>query len=258
MAKRPMDYFAKTLDKGLRILNLFDSGHSSWSLTAIAQEAGMNLTSTYRLANTFIELGYLTKDPDTKLLRLGPMAVAMGNRILRGYDLNRMIEPVVNEIHNKYKVSIEISLFQSNFMVQIYSIEEAATLTYSQDVVSEFFYCTASGKSILANLPREELTELVNRQKFAIRTDKTIPDREGLYSDLELVGIRGYAINNEEYIKGLIAMAAPILNQNTKRPIASVTFTSTTLKHSMAEFEKEYSAVLCALAKRLSGMIPNM
>lgn len=258
MAKRPMDYFAKTLDKGLRILNLFDSGHSSWSLTAIAQEVGMNLTSTYRLANTFIELGYLNKDPDTKLLRLGPMAVAMGNRILRGFDLNRMIEPVVDEIHHKYNVSIEISFFQSNFMVQIYNIEETATLTYSQDVVSEFLYCTASGKSILANLPREELAELANRQSFAIRTERTISDQEGLYSDLDLVRKRGYAIDNEEYIKGLIAIAAPILNQNTKRPIASVTFTSTTLEHSMAEFEGKYSAVLCALAKRLSGMIPNV
>ncbi len=258
MAKRPMDYFAKTLDKGLRILNLFDSGHSSWSLTAIAQKAEMNLTSTYRLANTFIELGYLNKDPDTKLLRLGPMAVAMSNRILRGFDLNRMLEPVVNEIHHKYNVSIEISIFQSTFMVQIYNIEETATLTYSQDVVSEFLYCTASGKSILAHLPKEELAELVNRQSFAIRTDQTISDQEGLYSDLDVVRKRGYALDNEEYIKGLIAIGAPILNENTKRPIASVTFTSTTLKYSMAEFEEKYSAVLCALAKRLSGMIPHV
>ncbi len=258
MAKRPMDYFAKTLDKGLRILNLFDSEHSSWSLTAIAQKLDMNLTSTYRLANTFIELGYLNKAPDTKLLRLGPMAVAMGNRILGGFDLNRMIEPVVNEVHHKYNVSIDVSIFQATFMVQIYNIEETATLTYSQDVVSEYLYCTASGKSILAYLPKEELTELVNHQSFAIRTDKTLSDQAGLYSDLAGVRKRGYARNNEEYIKGLIAIGAPIINENTKRPIASVTFTSTTLKHSMAEFEEEYSAVLCALAKRLSGMIPHV
>lgn len=258
MAKRPMDYFAKTLDKGLRILNLFDNRHLSWSLTAIAQKAGMNLTSTYRLVNTFIELGYLNKDPDTKLLRLGPMAVAMGNRILHGFELNRMIEPVVDEIHHKYNLSIEVSFFQSIFMVQIYNIEETAMLTYSQDVVSEFLYCTASGKSILANLPREECAELANRQSFAIRTDQTISDQEGLYSDLDLVRTRGYAIDNEEYIKGLIAIAAPIMNQKTKRPIASVTFTSTTLEHSMAEFAEKFSAILCALAQRLSGMIPNV
>ena len=258
MAKRPMDYFAKTLEKGMRILNLFDYGHSTWSLTAIAEKIGMNLTSTYRLANTFIEMGYLNKDPKTKLLRLGPMAVAMGNRILRGFDLNRMIEPVVAEIHHKYKVSIEVSLLQSNLMVQIYNIEETATLTYNQEAVSEYLYCTASGKAVLAYLPKAELEELASRQSFEKKTDRTISDKEGLYVDLDLVSKRGYAINDEEYIKGLIAIAAPILNQNTQRPLGSVTFTATTLKHSMAEFEQRYSAVLCALAQRLSGMIPQL
>ena len=29
MAKRPMDYFEKTLEKGMRILNLLDYGHST-------------------------------------------------------------------------------------------------------------------------------------------------------------------------------------------------------------------------------------
>jgi IclR family pca regulon transcriptional regulator len=258
MAKRPMDYFAKTLEKGIRILNLFDYGHSTWSLTAIAEKIGMNLTSTYRLVNTFIEMGYLNKDPKTKLLRLGPMAVAMGNRILRGFDVNRRIEPVVDEIHHKYNVSIEVSLLQSNLMVQIYNIEETATLTYTQEAVSQYLYCTASGKAVLAKLPKEELEELASRQSFAIKTDQTISDKEGLYTDLDLVRKRGYAITNEEYIKGLIAIAAPILNQNTRRPLGSVTFTATTLKYSMAEFEAKYSAVLCALAQRLSEMIPHM
>lgn len=258
MANRPMDYFAKTLEKGMRILNLFDDAHSAWSLTAIAEKIGMNLTSTYRLVNTFIELGYINKDPKTKMLRLGPMSVALGNRILRGFDLNRMIEPIVDEVHHKFNLSIDVSLFQANFMVQIYNREETSTLTYYQEVVSESLYCTASGKSILANLQKDELGELVSRQSFESRTDQTIGDRESLYADLVSVRKRGYAVNNEEYIKGLIVIAAPIINQNTKRPIGAVSFTSTTLEHSMLEFEEKYSAVLCDLAKKLSGMIPNV
>lgn len=258
MANRPMDYFAKTLEKGMRILNLFDYGHSAWSLTGIAEKIGMNLTSTYRLTNTFIELGYLNKDPKTKLLRLGPMAVAMGNRILRGFDLNRMIEPLVDEIHHKYNISIDVSLFQSNFLVQIYNKEEEHTLTYNQEVVSEALYCTASGKSILASLTKEDFEELINRQSYERMTDNTITNKESLCADLSLVLNRGYSINNEEYIKGLIAIAAPIITQNTKRPIGSVSFTSTTLEHSMLEFEEKYSAVLCDLAKKLSGIIPNV
>ncbi|MDF1526470.1 MAG: IclR family transcriptional regulator [bacterium] len=258
MANRPMDYYAKTLEKGLRILNLFDDRNSAWSLTEAAAKTGINLTSTYRLVNTFIKLGYLNKDNKSKLLRLGPMAVALGNRILSGFDFNRLIKPLVDEIHNKYHVSIDVSLFQSGLMVQIYNIETTTTLTYHQDVISDFLYFTATGKSVLANLPEDELEELINHQSFEIRTDQTIVNKEGLYADLVSVRERGYAINNEEYIKGLIAIGAPILNQNTGRPIGAISFTSTTLDHSLVEFEEKYSAILCDLARRLSGMTPNV
>ncbi|BCR03554.1 IclR family transcriptional regulator [Desulfuromonas versatilis] len=257
MAKRPMDYFAKTLEKGMRILNLFDEKNSAWSLTAVAEKIGMNLTSTYRLVNTFIELGYLNKDSNSKILRLGPMAVAMGNRIIRGFDMHRLIDPLVNEIQCQYNVSIDISLFQSHFLVQVYNRETPNTLVYNQDVVSDFLYCTASGKAVMASLPDDELEELVRRQSFEARTEKTISGKEELYEDLASARKRGYATNNEEYIKGLIAIAAPVLNQSTKRPIGAACFTSTTLDQSLAEFEDKYSTVLREFANRLTGVIPN-
>jgi DNA-binding IclR family transcriptional regulator len=49
MPKVKRDDFAKTLEKGIRILNLFDTNHLGWSLTEIAEQMELNLTSVYRL-----------------------------------------------------------------------------------------------------------------------------------------------------------------------------------------------------------------
>lgn len=258
MTKVYGDYFAKTLEKGIRILNLFDENHPNWSLTEIAERMELNLTSVYRLVNTFVELGYLKKGPKSKLLHLGPMALALGHQLLRGFDTDRLIEPLVDEIHDRHNLSIDVCLFHSRSLVRIYKRETVNTLTYRQDAVSELLYCTGSGKSVLAFLPAERLAELAKVQSFVSRAARTITNVDDLYADLEQVRQRGYALNNEEYIKGLIAIAAPILSRSTGFPLGALSFTSTTLEQPLAEFEDNYAGVLCQLARKLSEVIPDL
>lgn len=257
MQQENKDYFAKTLEKGIRILTLFDENHANWSLTEIAEQLKFNMTSAYRLVNTFVELGYLKKDHQTKRLRLGPMSFVLGNRLLYGFETNKLIEPLVDEIHSRHNISIDVSLFHSRQLVKVYRRETSNTLTYRQDAVSEMLYCTASGKTVLAFLPAEKLNELIKIQSFTCRLENTITDVKVLHDDLERARQKGYALNNEEYIKGLIAIAAPILGRSTKYPLGAVSFTSTTLDHTLTGFAEQYADVVCDLAKRLSEVMPG-
>ena len=59
MASTKDQYFSKTLEKGLVILNLFNLDHSFLTLSEISRLSGINKTSTYRLTNTLVQLGYL-------------------------------------------------------------------------------------------------------------------------------------------------------------------------------------------------------
>ena len=45
-------------------------------------------------------------------------------------------------------------------------------------------------------------------------TENTITDREKLYKELETVRKRGYATNYEERLKGMKAVAAPVLDRD--------------------------------------------
>jgi IclR family transcriptional regulator, pca regulon regulatory protein len=252
------DYFAKTLEKGIRLLNLFNENQSSWSLSEIAVQMDLNMTSVYRLANTFLELGYLQRGKRSKRLRLGPMAVTLGHQLLRGFDTNRLIQPLVDRIHSRHNISIDVSLYHAGRLVQIYKRETDNTLTYRQDTVSELLYCTASGKSVLAFLSPEELKKLLLYQPLTRRSDNTITEVDDLYAELERVRQTGYARNNEEYIKGLIAIAMPLLSKTTGQPLGALSFTSTTLDHKLSEFESKYAGILRDLARQLSEIIPDV
>ncbi|MEA3363233.1 MAG: helix-turn-helix domain-containing protein [Thermodesulfobacteriota bacterium] len=69
MANKRPEYYSTTLEKGLRILNLFDEDHSHWSQKEIAEVMGMNTISVCRLVNTFVEMGSLSKEGKTRQLQ---------------------------------------------------------------------------------------------------------------------------------------------------------------------------------------------
>src|SRR5215472_4642812 len=49
----------RSLDRGLRILTLFDEGQAEWSINAISNALDLPLASTYRIVNTLIAQGFL-------------------------------------------------------------------------------------------------------------------------------------------------------------------------------------------------------
>lgn len=73
---------------------------------------------------------------------------------------------------------------------------------------------TALGKSIMANRPREEVEAALDKHGLPKVTESTISDRDELFDHLDEVRERGFAFDDEERVKGMRCVAAPIKNEN--------------------------------------------
>lgn len=249
------DYFLKTLEKGLKILNLFDEDQPSWSLKELTEAMQMNKTSAYRFINTFVEMDYLIKDETTKQISLGPMSIALGHRLLRASDLHQIVAPIIETACRKYNLSIDVSTFVHNAMVLVCRSEQQNTLTFHQPVSVQELYCTAIGKAVLAHLPAPEFDQNIDLQSFHARTENTITDRSQLLAHLAEVRNNGYSLNDEEYIRGLISIGAPIFNPVTGQVMGGIAFDSTTVETSLTSLVDTYVSILKELATRISAMI---
>jgi IclR family transcriptional regulator, pca regulon regulatory protein len=249
------DYFSKTIEKGMRILEVFDQAQPSMSLKELSKITGINLTSTYRFVNTFEKLGYLRRDNRKKLLNLGPKAIALGNRLLSGFELSKIINPHLDEIHEKYNITIDASLFHEDTFVVIYRREAKNTLTFHPPIMRKSLYFLALGKSILAFLPNDLKKQILNKQILKKMTKNTVIKLSELSADLDKARNRGYALNNEEYIDGLISIGAPFFNLHTNRVIGSISFDSTTIQQPLRAFEKKYAKIIVKTAKDISELI---
>ena len=254
---KPTSYFSKSLEKGLRILSLFNRETPAFTQTQIADIMDLNMTSTYRYINTLVEMGYLEKEASTKLIRPTIFCLAFCNNLMRATDHKRLISSLVDDVHRKYNITIDVALSVDDDMMRIYHKEAADTLTYSlPDFTRNCLHNTALGKAFLISLPEDELDERLDKLQLVAKTDKTITDREILREQLMLAKARRYSITVEEYLPGLIAIAAPLVNPHTSRGIGAVSFDFSVIERSLEEIEEQYTPLLIELASQISAIIP--
>lgn len=78
----------------------------------------------------------------------------------------------------------------------------------------DYLHITASGKAILAYLPRERVEGIIDRHGLPARTERTITCKDRLFEELEDIREQGYSHNDEEEIEGFQAIGAPIRSRD--------------------------------------------
>lgn len=256
MNQKVNHYFSTSVEKGFRILSLFNHDRKKMTLIEIAKAIDIGKVTAFRYVNTLIELGYLRREPKTKLLKPGPSAILLSNNLMKSFDLLEIIRPYIDEAHSKYKVSIDSALFEGNVLLKLYQRVVKEKIMYDLPIVETGLHCTALGKAILAFIPGQEMQSIVNSMNLIKRSNKTLVNKPSLLADLDKTRKRGYSLNDEEYIIGLISLGAPIINSEANRAIGAISFTFSTSEYSLENMEKKYANVVVGLANDISGVIP--
>jgi len=255
MAKRINDYFSKTIEKGLSIISLFDQNHTRRNLTEISNILGINTTSTYRYVNTLIELGYLKRVSNSKIIKLGPKALSLGYQFLQGFELLQAIKPLIDRTYQEQNITIDTVLKDGDALIALYRRESKSTINFRHPLMSKSIYARATGKAVLAYLTSEEFSDFISKTELKAKTVNTIVKMEGLIADLELTKKRGYALAIEEYLPGLNAIAAPLMNFRKNTAVGAVSFDFPALQYSIESIEYNFADTIKKIGMDLSEMI---
>ncbi len=248
---------SETLEKGLRILNLFNEESHGLTLAEISRSIGVNKTSVYRYINTFCDLGYLRRESKTRLVKLGPVSLALAHSFIQSSDLVALIKPLVDEVHTTYKLHVDVGLLHGEAIYPVYRREAPDTLAYRHFTAAGGLHYLATGKAAMAFMAPEESLVLIKALNLVRKTERTIVDREVLQKEIQMTRERGYSINNEEFVPGLIALGAPLFNLHISRVVGGVSFDASTSHTTLEMFEEKYAGLLVELAKKISAVIPK-
>jgi IclR family pca regulon transcriptional regulator len=259
MKKVTPHYFSEPFAKGLKILNLFSPDQKILSLKEIAETIKANESSVYRYTNTLEKLGFLKKDPKTKMLSLDQKAYFMGQRLVKSFSLLEIVRPIIDEVYETYTITIDSCLIEDYALLQLYfrAVDSSynAVVSYYRLITNDVIHCSGLGKAIMAYLPEDEMLSIVERVHSIKRTEKSITDKDALLEDLRKTKERGYAINDEEYVIGGITIATPFFSPDRGRPVGAVSFDFSTAQYSAEQVESKYASILLNLGNKISKAI---
>jgi len=251
-------YFSKSLEKGLKILALFKKDSAVFTQSEIAKILGLNMTSTYRYINTLVEMGYLEKDAKTKEIRPSISCLTLCLNLMRATDNIRMIKDVVDRIHAENNISVDVAFAADDSLVRIYHREAKEVLTYSlPEFTSNCLHNTALGKAYLSSLQEDAIIEKIKTMDLVAKTERTITDKDIFLKEILTTRKRGFALQVEEYLPGVLAIAAPLYDPLHGRGVGAVSFDFSVLQHDIEEVVSQFGEMILQTAKELSELLPQ-
>jgi len=204
---------AQTVERAIDILNLFRDRDSSLTITSIARQTGLNLSTAHRLVRTLVDEHFMEQDPMTEQYRLGSALVVLGRRALHtsGVDLAK---PVIDRLSEATTETVSLGQRRGVDVVILLQSSSRQALRFEHPSGGPInLHASAMGKSLLAFgevSPRAAVADLGRLPRF---TDATITSHAALVDDLERVRAVGFALNHQERYEGVCGVAAPIKDE---------------------------------------------
>ncbi len=251
-------YSIETLERGLSVLSLFSNDSSELSLTEISRSTELNMTTSLRIASTLESAGYLRRDPDTKRYRPGLKVLQLGFAALRSVDVRQSARPLLEQLSRSTGETVSLSVLYGLEIVYVDRIRNRQIVGVLLGLGSRLpAHCTAMGKAMLANIPPDRFSFLLGERQLEPCTANSIVDIEALEAEFVKIRRRGYAINNQELVVGLRAVAAPIMGEHGE-VVAAINISGTTETISRSRLRHELAPLVVETAEEISQTLGHL
>jgi DNA-binding IclR family transcriptional regulator len=230
----------RTLERALRIVQALQEMDGG-TVTEVANRVDLPKSTVHNHLQTLLANEYVTRHDDEYVVSLRFLE-------LGGYTRDRMnvFQVAKPEIKGLAEETGELAnLLVEEHGLGIYLYREQGEDAVELDSYAgkrQYLHSTAFGKAMLAFMPDGRVESILDRHGLPARTDRTITDRGELFDELEEIRDRGYSYDDEESLKGLRCIAAPI--QNDDRVVGAVSVSGPVSRLSGERFSEELPDML--------------
>jgi len=187
------------LAKGLAVIRAFGRDHAALSLSDIARSAGMPAATARRCLLTLEELGYVTRNGRSFLLR--PKVLELGAAYL------------LEELARETADSAALCVLDGAEIAYVARTSVRTLLRLEAHVGSRFpAHATSTGRVLLAGLGAERLQHYFANARFEALTANTVVDPQTLGTLIDEARRNGYSAVEDELAYGVIALAVPVFD----------------------------------------------
>ncbi|MFI0466789.1 IclR family transcriptional regulator [Saccharopolyspora sp. 5N102] len=199
----------KSADRALVILELLSRGRHR--LSDIAEILRLPLSSVHGLLGTLVHRGFAEFDQTTRTYGLGLKAWTVGQGYTGHRDIVGLALPLMEQLAQQTGETVQLSRLDGTENVYIAIAESPQPMKLVSAVGMRLpAHAVGLGKALLAGLPGDELERRYRGVQLERFTENTVTEPAELLAEVEQARVRGYAVDDEEYIIGCRCVAMPI------------------------------------------------
>lgn len=204
-------YQAPIVTKAFRILSAIADKTDGMGISEISRDLDISKSTVHGITSALEGQGALIKDPVSKRFSIGYTLIELGKKAYSRINFKEIARPFIEQLMITCQESVFLGIKNRNSVIILDVVESSKDYKITSPVGTIIpLLAGAVGKIFMSEMSREEVNKFIDAQGLTKFTDDTIVSREEYFKELLLVKERGYAIDNEEYLPGVRAVAAPV------------------------------------------------
>ncbi|MBU3914678.1 IclR family transcriptional regulator [bacterium] len=207
-------YKAPAVQKAFDLLRFVANSEHELGVSELSYHLGFSKSTTHGLIQALVRIGALDQSPAQKKVVLGPAIMEL---VFKGGNYLRIMElaqTILEEMCHKIDETVIIGALSKAGATIMATAEPPKKFRISSNIGTPVpLFAGAAGKIFLARLDDEEVVKIIRKKAGLPQfTPNSIVKESDYLDELAKVRKQGYAIDNEEYIPGVKAVAVNLGN----------------------------------------------
>lgn len=203
------------LRRALSIVEVLAREGRPLSAPDIGAQLDLTRQTVHRYLHQLESVGLVRRDIERERYDVGPALAELGLLAVTNSQNARLRRAVMERLVAKVRETSNLGVFDGYEVVYIDRVECDWPLRLQIVVGGRVpAYCTAIGKLSLALLPEQRLEAYLALSPLERLTPHTITDPDAFRREMAVIRERGYSINNQEDIEGLLGVAVPVRDRD--------------------------------------------
>jgi IclR family KDG regulon transcriptional repressor len=205
-------YGAPSVKKAFAILSAIASSRDGLGVSELARGLKIAKSTVHGMTAALEEVGAVMRDPHTKRFKLGFTLFEVGRSAYSQIDLKTSARPVMEELMENTQTSVFLGILNWDHVTVLDIVESRQGFKITAPVGTTIpLLAGAVGKAFLSSMDEAQSAKIVKSKGLPRFTKNSIVDPEAYFKELAKVRQKGYAVDDEEYILGVRAVASPLM-----------------------------------------------
>ena len=214
-------YFAPSVKKAFQILQLIADSPSGLGVSELSKRLNMGKSTVHGITMGLEALGVLVRDPIQKKFNLGYTLLELSRRAYARIELRDIARGPMERLMGQVGETVFLGVMNGDHVTILDVVESHNEMKITSPPGTRLpLLAGATGKVFLGQIEDKKAKEIIRKMWLVRFTSKSIIDQKKFVKEVEETKKKGHAIDDEEYMLGVRAIAAPI--QMKSGPLAAI------------------------------------